>query len=144
MQPLPARTRTRPGRVRSSERSAGGKKDKNLHSCGCRFSPHFSSSQRLSSPFRLPDSAEAAAGQTGSNRPADTGGTSRAFLLKDAKLPVCWVYESRLAVAIQASLVLAFLGINASEVSTHRCVFSHHYLGMHVAVVAVIFSGRAG
>jgi len=45
------------------------------------------------------------------------------------------------AVAIPASLVLAFLGINASQVSTRRSMFSHHYLGMYLTVAAVIVLG---
>jgi hypothetical protein len=45
------------------------------------------------------------------------------------------------AVAIPASLILAFLGINASQVSTHRSMFSHQYLGMHLTVAAVIALG---
>jgi hypothetical protein len=45
------------------------------------------------------------------------------------------------AVAIPASLVLAFLGINASQVSTRRSMFSHHYLGMYLTVAAVIALG---
>ena len=40
------------------------------------------------------------------------------------------------AVAIPASLILAFLGINASQVSPDRSMFSHHYLGMYLAVAA--------
>ena len=42
------------------------------------------------------------------------------------------------AVAIPASLVLAFLGINASQVNSDRSMFSTHYLGMYVAVAALI------
>jgi hypothetical protein len=45
------------------------------------------------------------------------------------------------AVAIPASLVLAFLGINASQVSTRRSMFSHQYLGMYATVAAVIALG---
>ena len=36
------------------------------------------------------------------------------------------------AVAIPASLILAYLGINASQVSSARSMFSHHYLGMYL------------
>jgi len=45
------------------------------------------------------------------------------------------------AVAIPASLVLAFLGINASQVAARRSMFSHHYLGMYLIVAAVIVLG---
>ena len=45
------------------------------------------------------------------------------------------------AVAIPASLILAFLGINASQVSTRRSMFSHQYLGMYLTVAAVIALG---
>jgi hypothetical protein len=45
------------------------------------------------------------------------------------------------AVAIPASLVLAFLGINASQVSTHRSMFGDQYLGMYLTVAAVIVPG---
>jgi len=45
------------------------------------------------------------------------------------------------AVAIPASLVLAFLGINASQVSPRRSMFSHHYLGMYLTVAALIALG---
>ena len=45
------------------------------------------------------------------------------------------------AVAIPASLILAFLGINASQVSSHRSMFSVHYLDMYVAVGALILVG---
>jgi hypothetical protein len=45
------------------------------------------------------------------------------------------------AVAIPASLVLAFLGINASQVSTRRSMFSHQYLGMYLTVAIVIMPG---
>jgi uncharacterized BrkB/YihY/UPF0761 family membrane protein len=45
------------------------------------------------------------------------------------------------AVAIPASLVLAFLGINASQVSPGRSMFSHHYLGVYLTVAAVIVLG---
>ncbi len=44
-------------------------------------------------------------------------------------------------VAIPASLILAFLGINASQVSSHRSMFSHQYLGMYLAVVALVIVG---
>ena len=42
------------------------------------------------------------------------------------------------AVAIPASLILAFLGINASQVNPARSMFSRHYLGMYLTVAAVI------
>jgi hypothetical protein len=45
------------------------------------------------------------------------------------------------AVAIPASLILAFLGINASQVSSTRSMFSHQYLGMYLTVAAVIVLG---
>jgi len=45
------------------------------------------------------------------------------------------------AVAIPASLVLAFLGINASQVSSSRSMFSHQYLGVYLTVAAVIVLG---
>jgi hypothetical protein len=45
------------------------------------------------------------------------------------------------AVAIPASLILAFLGINASQVSSNRSMFSHHYLGMNLTVALVIVLG---
>jgi len=45
------------------------------------------------------------------------------------------------AVAIPADLILAFLGINASQVSTRRSMFSHQYLGMYLTVAAVIALG---
>jgi hypothetical protein len=47
------------------------------------------------------------------------------------------------AVAIPASLVLAFLGINASQVNPARSMFSYHYLGMYLAVAAVIVLAAA-
>ena len=46
------------------------------------------------------------------------------------------------AVAIPASLVLAFLGINASQVAARRSMFSHQYLGMYLTVAAVIAARR--
>ncbi|HUY46042.1 MAG TPA: hypothetical protein VMV92_09995 [Streptosporangiaceae bacterium] len=45
------------------------------------------------------------------------------------------------AVAIPASLILAFLGINASQVNPARSMFSHHYLGMYLTVAALIVLG---
>jgi ethanolamine transporter EutH len=42
------------------------------------------------------------------------------------------------AVAIPASLILAFLGINARQVHSNLSMFSHHYLGMYLAVAALI------
>jgi hypothetical protein len=44
-------------------------------------------------------------------------------------------------VAIPASLILAYLGINASEVSAARSMFSSRYLGMYLTVAAVIVIG---
>ena len=43
--------------------------------------------------------------------------------------------------AIPASLILAFLGINAAQVSPGRSMFSHQYLGMYLTVAAVIALG---
>src|ERR1035437_6011813 len=45
------------------------------------------------------------------------------------------------AAPIPASLVLAFLGINASRVSSSRSMFSHQYLGVYLTVAAVIVLG---
>ncbi|MGH3157632.1 MAG: hypothetical protein ACRDNF_13780, partial [Streptosporangiaceae bacterium] len=45
------------------------------------------------------------------------------------------------AVAIPASLILAYLGINASQVNPHMSMFSHRYLGMYLIVAAVIVLG---
>ena len=45
------------------------------------------------------------------------------------------------AVAIPASLVLAFLGINTSQVSTRPSMFSHQYLGIYLTSAAVIALG---
>jgi hypothetical protein len=45
------------------------------------------------------------------------------------------------AVAIPASLILGFLGINASQVSPQASMFSHRYLGMYLTVAAVIVLG---
>jgi hypothetical protein len=42
------------------------------------------------------------------------------------------------AVAIPASLILAYLGINASQVDPNRSMFDHRYLGMYLIVAAVI------
>ncbi len=47
------------------------------------------------------------------------------------------------AVAIPASLILTFLGINASQVRPDRSMFSTHYLGMYIAVGALIVVGAA-
>ena len=47
------------------------------------------------------------------------------------------------AVAIPASLILAYLGINASQVSSARSMFSHHYLGMYLTVAALIIIAAA-
>jgi putative copper export protein len=49
--------------------------------------------------------------------------------------------QQNAAVAIPASLILAFLGINASQVSTTRSIFGHQYLGMYLTVAAVIVLG---
>ena len=48
------------------------------------------------------------------------------------------------AVAIPASLILAYLGINASQVNPNRSMFDHHYLGMYLIVAAVIVLGVRG
>ena len=45
------------------------------------------------------------------------------------------------AVAIPASLILAYLGINASQVNPSRSMFDHRYLGMYLTVAAVIVAG---
>ena len=45
------------------------------------------------------------------------------------------------AVAIPVSLILAFLGINASQVNSAWSMFSHHYLGIYLTVAAVIVLG---
>ena len=42
------------------------------------------------------------------------------------------------AVAIPASLILAYLGINASQVNSARSMFSHHYLGMYLTIAGLI------
>ena len=47
------------------------------------------------------------------------------------------------AVAIPASLILAYLGINASQVDPNRSMFDHRYLGMYLIVAAVIVLGVA-
>ena len=44
-------------------------------------------------------------------------------------------------VAIPASLILTFLGINASQVKSSRSMFSHHYLAMYLIVAAIIAVG---
>jgi hypothetical protein len=44
-------------------------------------------------------------------------------------------------VAIPAGLILAFLGINASQVSPHASMFSHRYLAAYIAVAALIAIG---
>jgi hypothetical protein len=38
-------------------------------------------------------------------------------------------------------LILAFLGINTSQVSTRRSIFSHQYLGMYLTVATAIVLG---
>jgi hypothetical protein len=45
------------------------------------------------------------------------------------------------AIAIPASLILAYLGINASQVNPDLSMFSHRYLGMYLIVAAVIVVG---
>jgi hypothetical protein len=45
------------------------------------------------------------------------------------------------AVAIPASLVLAFLGINASQVDPHTSMFSHRYLPVYLAVAVLLALG---
>lgn len=45
------------------------------------------------------------------------------------------------AVAIPASLILAYLGINASQVDPKLSMFSHRYLGMYVIVAVVVALG---
>ena len=45
------------------------------------------------------------------------------------------------AVAIPASLILAYLGINASQVSADQSMFSHRYLGMYLTVALLIVLG---
>ncbi len=47
------------------------------------------------------------------------------------------------AVAIPASLILAYLGINASQVNAARSMFSHHYLPMYLTVAALIVVAAA-
>jgi hypothetical protein len=45
------------------------------------------------------------------------------------------------AVAIPASLILAYLGINASQVNPNLSMFSHRYLSMYLIVAGVIVLG---
>ena len=45
------------------------------------------------------------------------------------------------AVAIPASLILAYLGINASQVNPNLSMFNHRYLGMYLTIAAVIVLG---
>lgn len=45
------------------------------------------------------------------------------------------------AVAIPASLILAFLGINASQVQATQSMFSDHYLAMYLAVLGIVIIG---
>ncbi len=45
------------------------------------------------------------------------------------------------AVAVPASLILAYLGINASQVDPNLSMFSHRYVGMYLIVAAVIVLG---
>ena len=44
--------------------------------------------------------------------------------------------------AIPASLVLAFLSINAPQVNGNWSMFSHHYLGVYLVVTGVILVAR--
>jgi len=45
------------------------------------------------------------------------------------------------AVAIPASLILAYLGINASQVNPNLSMFNQRYLGMYLTIAAVIVLG---
>jgi len=45
------------------------------------------------------------------------------------------------AVAVPASLVLAFLGVNASQVNSRWSMFSRHYLPMYLTVAGLIVVG---
>jgi hypothetical protein len=45
------------------------------------------------------------------------------------------------AVAIPASLILAYLGINASQVNSNLSMFNHRYLGMYLTIAVVILLG---
>jgi uncharacterized membrane protein len=45
------------------------------------------------------------------------------------------------AVAIPASLILAYLSISATQVNGNLSMFSHHYLGMYLTVAAVVAVG---
>jgi hypothetical protein len=45
------------------------------------------------------------------------------------------------AVAIPASLILAYLSINATQVNGNLSMFSRHYLGMYLTVAAVVAVG---
>ena len=45
------------------------------------------------------------------------------------------------AVAIPASLILAYLSINATQVNGNLSMFSRHYLGMYLTVAAVVAIG---
>src|SRR6202042_1161579 len=45
------------------------------------------------------------------------------------------------AVAIPASLILAYLGINASQVDPKLSMFSHRYLGMYLTVAGMLLVG---
>lgn len=44
-------------------------------------------------------------------------------------------------IAIPAGLVLAFFGINASEVNPQRSIFDHQYLPMYLVVTAIVLLG---
>ena len=44
-------------------------------------------------------------------------------------------------VAIPASLLLAFLSINAPQVNGNWSMFSHHYLGIYAFIAAIIVIG---
>ncbi len=47
------------------------------------------------------------------------------------------------AVAIPVGLILAFLGINARQVEVTRSMFSDHYIGIYLIVIAIIVGGAA-
>ena len=47
------------------------------------------------------------------------------------------------AVAIPVGLILAFLGINARQVEGTRSMFSHHYIGIYLIVLAIMVLGAA-
>lgn len=45
------------------------------------------------------------------------------------------------AVAVPVGIILAYFGINASEVNSNRSIFDHHYLPVYVTVLAVMAIG---